>query len=227
MSDPYPSEEPQDSQTPGVSTREQSEPVQHDQQARPPEGDADPQQGTTQSAADVPVPDPVSTPPALPKRSPAEAFAEMTDVLANLRADIQHAMEYTKKTHTVVQRIDQDRQAIEFTALDALFRVHNLAFRHVQLGERDKDDAGFTVMLLQLLEGEFKTLGVEIVLPLQGEVADYSIMEAIGTARCRFWQKPGRVAQTESCGFVVRTPAGARVLHKAKVVLFSREERAQ
>lgn len=171
---------------------------------------------------------PEEPPPPPAKKTPAEAFGELTEAIRSMHADFSIAMEGVRASHDLVQRVDRDRLLGDRAALDALARIHGLTFKYVQAHAAEAADPNsFAHTLLQLVEGEFQNLGVGIIRPHPDDPVDYGMMEAIGTAPCRFWQKAGRVAEVERCGFALQTPDGFRVLHKAKVVVRSRDAREE
>ena len=167
-----------------------------------------------------------SPPPA--KKTGAETLNELVKAIRSMQADFSIAMEGVRASHALVQRVDRQRQLVDQAALDALVRIHVLTDKHLQAHSREAaDPTSFAYTIRQLVEGEFEYLGVKILRPSPDEPVDYGTMEAIGTAPCRVWQKPGRVAEVERCGFALQTQDGFRVLHKAKVVVRNRGAREE
>lgn len=157
------------------------------------------------------------------KATPAEKFHELTMAIQSLREDFTTAMNGVRASHALVQRIEREGQFADRALIDALARMHGLVFRYIQENFRETSKASsFAHMMLQMVEGEFQNLGVVIIRPHPGEPVDYGLMEAIGSAPCAFWQKPGSVAEVERCGFALKSDDFFRILHKAKVVVRNR-----
>jgi hypothetical protein len=188
------------------------------------------QEGPKQGDAGREVPSqPIAAPcPPSPKKTSAETLSELVKAIRSMHADFSIAMEGVRASHALIQRVDKERQFVDRAALDALARIHGLTFKHLQAHSDDAGDPNsFANTLLQLVEGEFKYLGVEIVRPARDEQVDYGTMEAIGSVPCGLLQKSGRVAEVERCGFLLRTQDGIRILHKAKVVVRTRGARKE
>jgi len=160
-----------------------------------------------------------------PKRSPTEAFAELSEGVHLLRADIDDIGSFVRVCRDkLLRQADEYRFEGMHAVLESLMRLHSLVYRQVTMMEcgNAKPDA-FVLNLFATLEAELKTHGIEVVRPQPGEEVNLEVMTTIGTMHCPFWRKPDRVAQINTCGFVRSTESERRILRKAEITVFRRQ----
>ena len=158
------------------------------------------------------------------KRSPADAFMDLTTAVRGLRGDVDEVGSFVRKCKDMLLRqADEYRFEGMQAVLASMMRLHELIFRQVISMEagNTRPDA-FTINLFETIEAELETHGVEIIRPHPGDEINLEVMTTIGTASCPFWRKPGKVAQVFSCGFFSGTDSSRRVLRKAEVTVYRR-----
>jgi len=72
--------------------------------------------------------------------------------------------------------------------LEVLMQLHDLIFRQAQGMESGHDRPDhFVTNLLQTLEAELASLGIDVIRPASGDALDLAMMKAIATESCPFW----------------------------------------
>jgi len=168
------------------------------------------------------------SPPA-PKRSPAEAFTELAETVHLLRCEVEGIGSFVQVCKDkLIRQADEYRTEGMDAALDSLMRLHDLVFHQVtaiEAGNASPDT--FIVNLLETVEAELQMHSIEVIRPQPGEELNLEVMTTIGTVGCRFWRKPGSVAQVACCGFVRSKDSERRILQKAKVTVYRRKQREE
>jgi len=162
--------------------------------------------------------------PKAAKKSPAEAFVELSESVHALRADVDEVGAFVRVCRDkLLRQADEYRLEGMYAVLDSLQRLHDITFRRVTTMEAGnaKPDA-FIVNLFEMIEAELKSHGVQVIRPQPGEEVNLEVMTTIGTVNCPFWRKPDRVAQTNCCGFILTSGSEQRILRKAEITVFRR-----
>lgn len=158
------------------------------------------------------------------KKSAAEALTELCQAIDHLGGTIEDLHSFTEQCKERLFRDADEVRADGMRAVvESLMRVHDLAFRQVQAAETGHGDTGsFGVTLLETIEAELDSHGVEVIRPQPGDTADLFLMRPVREAPCPFWRSPNRVAQTHSCGFVQHHGSRSSVFKKAEITLYTK-----
>jgi hypothetical protein len=161
-------------------------------------------------------------------RSPAEAFAELTSMIASARRDVAQVADYVRGSAMRLQRdSDESFRDGADAAIRALIRIHELIFKSAEAGERTKTGtpAGTVGLLGDAVEGELRALSVTIIMPEIDVAPDLRSVVAIAhspLSRLRA-RRDGAVAKVITPGYILELPSGPRTLKKAEVVIYRRQ----
>ncbi len=158
------------------------------------------------------------------RRSPADAFDELKQVLRDSCGDVSEIGAFVRACRDKLLRgADEFRYEGMRAVLESLLRLHDRLYRQVtamESGEHQPDT--FVISLFETLETELRVNGVEVIRPHSGDEVDLAVMTTIGVAPCPFWRKPGRIAKVESCGFMLNMDSTSALLRKAEVTVLRR-----
>jgi len=78
----------------------------------------------------------------------------------------------------------------------------------------------FVLNLLETVESELRTHGIEVIRPQPGDEADVAVMKFIDHLPCPFWRKKDRIARVHSCGAALRQENDTHMLRKSTVTIY-------
>lgn len=161
-----------------------------------------------------------------PARSPAEAFSELAAQIAHARRDIAQVADFARGTGMQLQRAYDDvfLQGAD-AALRGLLRIDELIFKQSREGTTSwmhYDTAALVTMLGQAVEGELRSVDVQVIEPQLGDALDLGRMVAIANrpAPLLRGRRAGSIAEVISRGYVHVTPQREQILKKAEVVIW-------
>jgi hypothetical protein len=164
--------------------------------------------------------------PQAPARSPAEAFTELAAEIAQTRREVAQVADFVRGAGSTLHRT-ADELFLEGAdaAIRGLLRIDDLLFKQTRQSngsQKDAPGAELAALLRQALDGELRSLDIQILEPAPGDDLDLSRMVTIANVpipllRCR---RAGTVAEVISRGYVYSTASVERILKKAEVVIW-------
>lgn len=156
------------------------------------------------------------------KKSPADAFLELKDVVNTMRAELYDLKEYSS---ALVDISDQQKRSQKEEGrregIDSLSRIHQLLFRKVVNMDMGKEDNNSYIrQLYDNVKGELEGLGVTFILPKISTIPDYKYMVAVGSTKSSIIHKPKTISKIEACGYYIKNNDEINILRKAEVVVY-------
>jgi len=156
------------------------------------------------------------------KKSPADAFLELKDVVNTMRAELYELKEYSG---ALIEISDQQKRAQKEEGrregIDSLSRIHQLLFRKIANMDMGKEDNNSYIrQLYDNVEGELRGLGVIVILPNISDIPDYEYMVAIGSVKSSIMHKPNTISKIEACSYCIKNGDEIKVLRKAEIVVY-------
>jgi len=156
------------------------------------------------------------------KKSPADAFLELKDVVNTMRAELYDLKEYSS---ALIELSDQQKMSYKkegrIEGIDSLSRIHQLLFRKVANMDMGKEENNSYIrQLYDNVEGELKGLGVTVIFPKISDIPTYEDMVAVGSTKSSIMHKPNTISKVEACGYSIRNGDEIKILRKAEVVVY-------
>lgn len=159
------------------------------------------------------------------KKSPADAFLELKDVVNVMRAELYELKEYSSSLIDVdEQKMQQVRQEGRLEAIDSLCRIHQLLFRKVSnmdVGSGEENNT-YIHQLFENVEGELNGVGVKVILPTISDKPNYQWMVAVSSIKSPILRqyKPNTISKVEACGYYMDSDQSPTILKKAEIVVY-------
>ncbi|EDN70947.1 hypothetical protein BGP_1676 [Beggiatoa sp. PS] len=155
------------------------------------------------------------------KKSPADAFLALKDVINAMRAELYDLKDYSS---ALIELSDQQKTSYKEEGrregIDSLSRIHQLLFRKVANMDIGKEgNNSYIRQLYDNVEGELKGLGVTVILPKISDIPNYEYMVAVGATKSSLMHKPNTISRIEACGYCIRGNE-INILRKAEVVVY-------
>ena len=182
-------------------------------------------------------------PPQEKKKSPADAFLDLKDVINVMRSEMIELKKYSMGLLELTEL--EKRKHFEAGHIDgirSLCRIHQLLFRQLSqiktlkeiklpfymrsplsLLKRPNGDALFLCKFNENIESELSNLGIEIVYPAIGSLPDYRIMTVLGNTASSLilGHKERTIAEIKSCGYVLKLDGLQQVISKSEVIVYA------
>jgi len=156
------------------------------------------------------------------KKSPADAFLDLKDVVNTMRAELYDLKEYSSR---LIEVSEHQKQALKeegrMDGIDSLSRIHQLLFRKVANMDSEKEvNSPYIRQLYENVEGELNGLGVTVISPTLSEPPQYEYMVAVGYIKSSLLHRPNTVSKVESCGYLIKNGNEYKVHKKAEVIIY-------
>lgn len=163
------------------------------------------------------------------KKSPADAFLDLKDVVNAMRAELYDLKGYSSALIGVSeqQKLAQ-REEGRKEGIDALCRIHQLLYRKVaNIDAGREENNAYIRQLYENVEGELNGLGVTVIYPTLSEPPQYEYMVAVGYVKSSLLHRPNTVSKVESCGYCIKNGNEYKVLKKAEIVVYRKASEVQ
>lgn len=178
------------------------------------------------------------------KKSPADAFLDLKDVINVMRSEM---IELKKYSMGLLELTEQEKRkhfkAGHIDGIRSLCRIHQLLFRRLSekktlkdidlpfhkrplsslLNKPSRDDL-FLSRFNENIESELSSFGVDIVYPSVGSLPDYSVMTVLGNtpSSLMLGHKERTIAEIKSCGYVFKLDGLQQIISKSEVIIYAR-----
>ncbi|RKZ74920.1 MAG: hypothetical protein DRQ57_09360 [Gammaproteobacteria bacterium] len=156
------------------------------------------------------------------KKSPADAFLDLKDVVNVMRAELYDLKDYSSALIELsAQHKNSYKEEGRREGIDSLSRIHQLLFRKVASMDMGKEDNNSYIrQLYDNVEGELKGLGVSVIFPNISDIPDYEYMVTVGSVKSSIMRKPNTISKVEACGYCIENGDKIKVLRKAEIVMY-------
>jgi hypothetical protein len=156
------------------------------------------------------------------KKSPADAFLDLKEVINVMRAELHDLKEYSS---ALIELSDQQKRSYKEEGrregIDSLSRIHQLLFQKVANMDMGKEENNSYIrQLYDNVEGELRGLGVIVILPKISDIPNYEYMVAVGSTKSSIMHKPNTVSKVEACGYCIENGNEIKILKKAEIVVY-------